>query len=90
MDKDYKVSFERGGEIRSDKHLSAGQKAILDLCLRLALIDNVFKKTSPFILLDDSFSLLDESHMENVKKLLKELASDKQILYFTCHRSRAI
>ena len=74
MDKNYKVYFERGGEMRSDNHLSAGQKAILNLCLRLSLIDNVFGANKPFIVIDDAFSLLDSEHLSNIKKLIKELS----------------
>ena len=88
MDKNYKVYFERGGEMRSDSHLSAGQKAILNLCLRLSLIDNVFGANKPFIVIDDAFSLLDSEHLSNIKKLINELSKEFQILYFTCHESR--
>lgn len=86
---DFKMYFESGGEVRSSEHLSQGQKALVDLCIRLALIDNMYEKESPFILLDDPFASLDDEHVEKAKILLNELAKDKQIIYFTCHSSRA-
>ena len=86
---DFKMHFESGGEVRSSEHLSQGQKVLVDLCIRLALIDNMFEKESPFILLDDPFATLDDEHIKKAKVLLEELAKDKQIIYFTCHSSRA-
>ena len=90
FDKDFKVKFERGGELRSDSHLSAGQKSLCALCLRLALIDNMYKVEKPFIIMDDPFVHLDGEHMERAKVLLKELAKNKQIIYFCCHESRQV
>ncbi len=90
MDKDFKISFERNGQQFSYKHLSFGTLAISNLCLRLALIDNMFKGNVPFIILDDPFIGLDEVHFDNMKKLIKELSCDRQIIYFTCHNSRSI
>ena len=90
FDKDFKVRFERGGELRSDTHLSAGQKSLCALCLRLALIDNMYKGDKPFIIMDDPFVHLDNAHMHRAEVLLKELAKSKQIIYFCCHESRQV
>lgn len=90
FDKDFRVRFERGGELRSDTHLSAGQKSLCALCLRLALIDNMYKGEKPFIIMDDPFVHLDNEHMRRAETLLRELAKNKQIIYFCCHESRKI
>ena len=90
FDKDFKVRFERAGEDRSDAHLSAGQRSLCALCLRLALIDNMYRDEKPFIIMDDPFVHLDNDHMGRAEKLLKELARDRQIIYFCCHKSRKI
>ncbi len=90
MDKDFNVSFERNGELHSEKHFSAGQRAVIDLCLRLAIADNVFKNENPFIILDDPFVALDEEHLSKTKSVLADLAESRQILYFTCHHSRML
>lgn len=90
FDKDFKVKFERGGELRSDSHLSAGQKSLCALCLRLALIDNMYKSEKPFIIMDDPFVHLDGEHLKRAKVLLRELAKAKQIIYFCCHESRQV
>ena len=90
FDKDFKVKFERGGENRSDEHLSAGQKSLCALCLRLALIDNMYRNEPPFIIMDDPFVHLDKNHMDRAEELLKGLARGRQIIYFCCHESRKI
>ena len=90
MDQDFCVKFERGGQTRSDKHLSAGERSLCALCMRLALVDNMYETEKPFIIMDDPFVHLDEKHLKRALELLKTLSQDKQILYFCCHRSRAV
>ena len=90
FDKNFSVRFERGGESRSDAHLSAGQRSLCALCIRLALIDNMYKGDKPFIIMDDPFVHLDGTHMARAEKLLKSLAEDRQIIYFCCHESRHV
>ncbi len=90
MTKDFEVTFERGGESRSERHLSAGERSLCALCLRLALVDNMYETELPFIIMDDPFVHLDEIHMERTKVLLRELAKHKQIIYFCCHDSRRV
>lgn len=90
MDSDYHVKFERGGQQRSDKHLSAGERSLCALCLRLALIDNMYEAEQPFIVMDDPFVHLDKTHMGRTVELINELAKTRQIVYFCCHESRSI
>ena len=90
MDKDFRIMFERNGENREDRHLSAGERAICALCLRLALIDNMYEAEQPFIIMDDPFVHLDEKHLKDTVNLVKTLSKDRQIIYFCCHESREI
>ncbi len=90
MNRDFSLSFSRGGARRRDGHLSAGVRTVCALCLRLALADEMFAgREMPFLLLDDPFVHLDEAHFEKTARLLRELSKDRQIVYFTCHRSRS-
>ncbi|MBR2951373.1 MAG: AAA family ATPase [Clostridia bacterium] len=89
MDKEFCISFERGGELRSDKHLSAGQYAISALCMRLALSEQIYGENLPFLILDDPFVHLDEKHLQKALRTVAALSKKTQILYFTCHASRA-
>ena len=90
MDGDFRITFERGGENRSDKHLGAGQRSICALCFRLALVDNMYKDEQPFIIMDDPFVHLDAEHMDKTLATVKALAEQKQIVYFCCHESRKV
>lgn len=90
MNKDFEISFERGGKLRPDGHLSAGQRSICALCFRLALIKNMYSTQPPFLILDDPFVHLDGVHLEKVKSVIEELSADMQIIYFSCHESRAL
>ncbi len=90
MTKNFELRFERNGMERSEKHLSAGQRSICDLCFRLALIKNMYREQLPFLILDDPFTALDERHMEKVAAVLRAWSQEVQILYFTCHSSRCI
>lgn len=90
MDSDYRIQFERGGEARSDRHLSAGERSLCALCVRLALIDNMYEGEQPFIVMDDPFVHLDKTHLKRVADLMEALTQDRQIIYFCCHESRSM
>ena len=90
MDKDFRIFYERGGENRTEKHLSAGQRSICQLCFRLALMEQMFEDEKPFLIMDDPFTGLDALHMSKAAKLLKELAKGRQVIYFSCHESRRL
>ena len=87
---DFSLTFEQGGAVRSEEHLSAGELTMCSLCLRLALTDNMYREEKPFYVLDDPFAELDEEHMGKVKKLIRELSKSVQIIYFCCHPSRKV
>ena len=82
------VSLERDGESRKLDHFSAGQTDLVMLCMRLSLVDALFKETKPFVILDDPFVNLDDRRTEEALKLLRELSRDRQIVYLTCNSSR--
>ena len=90
MDRDLNLYFESHGERHTEKHLSQGQHAIVALCMRLAISEVIFGEDNCFIILDDPFVALDEKHFKNVADLIKKLAKNRQIVYFTCHNSRNV
>ena len=61
---------------------------MIGISLRLALVDSIFKKEKPFLILDDPFVNLDEEKMKNTLNLIKEISKNFQIIYFVCHNSR--
>lgn len=90
MNADFTITFERGGEQRSDRHLSAGQRSVCALCFRLALLENMYEDEKPFLVLDDPFAGLDKEHFKKTAETLKTLAREFQIIYFCCHESRKV
>jgi DNA repair exonuclease SbcCD ATPase subunit len=82
----FDVRYENG----TKEHLSEGLRACLALCMRLAVIDNMYPDEKPFLILDDPFVNLDATNIESAIKVLRELSNEIQIIYFSCHESRAI
>ena len=87
---DFEVVFERNGVEHTEEHFSDGERNICAFCFRLALIDNMYVDDKPFIILDDPFTSLDQSHMVKMKNMLIDLSKQFQFVYFTCHESRDI
>ena len=71
-------------------YLSAGVFGLVGICKRFALVDLVYAKERPFIILDDPFVNLDDSNLEVAKNLIVKLAERFQIVLLTCHKSRKI
>ena len=82
------VRLERSGESRELGYFSAGQTDLVMLCMRLALVDALFREAKPFVILDDPFINLDDEHTEEALRLLDDLSEDRQIIYLTCNSSR--
>ena len=80
---------ERGESHTADEY-SRGTRDLYSLALRLAMVDALYENESPFIILDDPFTAFDDEKIEKAKTVLKAIAKDKQILYFTCSESRNI
>ena len=91
MNSNLEISIEMSNDYRSDDYLSTGNKAIVALCYRLALIETMYKDSDkPFVLLDDPGVQLDDNHIKKMIQLIKNISSDMQIIYLTCHDSRKI
>ncbi len=88
MDTNFNIDFEEYGKLREINYYSKGYKNIFDLCMRFALIDALYDKEKPFVVLDDPFVNMDESKINNVKCFMQELAKNYQVIYFSCHESR--
>jgi DNA repair exonuclease SbcCD ATPase subunit len=90
MNYDYEIKYDVKGQLRESKDLSDGERTIMMLALRFAVLDSMYKNHDSFIILDDPFESLDSIKLEKVKELIKDLSNDWQIIYFTCHKSRNI
>ena len=90
IDTDFQVQAERMGQARELGYFSAGQTDLIMLCMRLALVDALFKDQETFVILDDPFVNLDDLHTAQALELLQTLSRNRQILYLTCHSSRMV
>lgn len=87
---DANISFtaRQEGQLRLVQQLSAGYQDLIGVCMRLALCDAMYPKEKPMLILDDPFVNLDEEKTARGMELLKNVAQDYQLIYFTCHSSR--
>ena len=83
------VSIVHEGSSKEESYLSQGYRDLASFCSRLALIDIMYEDTKPMIILDDPFTNFDADKIKMVRTLIDELAKEIQIIYFTCHESRA-
>ena len=88
VDGDLQVQAQRLGRTRELAYFSAGQVDLVMACMRLALVDALFRDQEMFVILDDPFVNLDDAHMAQARELLRSLSAHRQILYLTCHTSR--
>ena len=88
IDTDLNLTKTEEGMQRRIADLSLGLREVTDFCLRLALIDAMYEKEKPFVIMDDPFVNFDERNLKDAIKTLKKISENMQILYFTCHESR--
>ena len=89
IDTDLNMSLENYGEQKNVKFYSLGNRDILELCMRLALAKTLFENEAPPIILDDTFSNLDDEKTKKALTLVESLTNEFQIIYLVCHSSRA-
>lgn len=89
IDTDLKITIEENGESKNVAYYSEGYKDLFNIAKRFALIDVLFERDKPFVILDDPFCDFDEEKIANGISLLKKFSEEYQILYFVCHKSRA-
>ena len=88
IDGNIDVLVKEHGLLRESRYLSAGSKDLTGICMRMALVDAMYEKEKPFLILDDPFVNLDAKKTERGLKFLDSVGKEYQILYFTCHESR--
>jgi len=89
MDGNFSVKLRRAGVSRTPEAMSTGWRDMISLCARLSLVDALFEGEAPFLVLDDPLVNLDDEAAARAALILDEAAAHYQILYLTCHSSRA-
>lgn len=88
MDADTKLTVMEQNMPRDIGYLSAGKQDLVGICMRMALVEAMYKDEKPFLLFDDPFVNMDDNNIKGAMKLLDEIAKDYQVIYFTCSASR--
>lgn len=89
IDANINLRIKEKGELRDVHSLSAGYQDLIGVCMRLALVDAMYEEEKPFLILDDPFVNLDQEKVAAGNELLREVAEEYQVIYFTCHESRS-
>ena len=87
INKDFSIKIKTGNNNflpANMNFLSYGTYDGIALSLRLSLFDNLFKKQSSFIILDDCLVNLDPERTEKAIELIKEFKSNHQVIFSTC------
>ena len=73
---------------RESEYLSAGTLDLMYLAVRLAVCELALPEGEPCpLIIDDALVNLDEKRFQQAMELLKKIARDRQILFFTCRQS---
>lgn len=90
MDIDFNIQITEQGFLRQMEYFSSGYRDIVWFCQRLSLADSVFTEEKPPLILDDPFVNLDDSMMQKMRQMLRQIAKNQQIIYLTCQKNRDI
>lgn len=88
LDMNLGIQFQYRGQTKSSTYLSAGYRDLTALAARFALVDVLYHREQPILILDDPLTNLDQEKVKSGLELLKKQGEKRQILYFTCHESR--
>ncbi len=72
------------------EYLSQGYQDIVSICKRFALLEKIYEKEAPILILDDPFVNLDDEKLEIMKKIINNLSKRYQIFYLYCHKKNQI
>lgn len=89
LDANLNISLKEMGALHDIELMSEGYKDLIGLCRRMAMVDSMYKKEKPFLILDDPFVNLDEDRLTGAMKFLDVISENYQVIYFVCHNSRA-
>lgn len=85
IDRSFNVRIREQGQTRDMSAFSRGIREITLLCFRVALSELLYDGDIPFIIIDDAFVNFDEHNFARATRMLKQLSTHAQVVYFTCH-----
>ncbi len=90
MDTSFGITKSEGSVSKPTEAYSLGTQDFFALAARLALVETLYDKELPFVMLDDPFAHFDDKKCATALKVLKRISERNQIIYLTCSKSRAI
>ena len=90
LDANVNLTRKEEGEFHDIQSQSEGYGDAIGISMRFALLDTMYKKEKPVVILDDPFVGMDEKRLEGTRRLMKSVSEKYQIIYMTCHESRAL
>lgn len=87
FDANSRLTIDESGAQRETRFFSAGYRDLLGICMRMALVDVMYKGEKPFIIMDDPFVNLDDNKTEGAMEFLQKISEEYHIIYFTCHNA---
>jgi DNA repair exonuclease SbcCD ATPase subunit len=72
------------------EYLSQGYRDAISICQRFALLDTIYLKEKPFVLLDDPFVNLDEEKRKVLSGIVKDFSKTYQTIYLHCHERNGV
>ena len=89
IDANMNIFRKEAGEYHDVEAQSEGYGDMIGLCIRMALLDVMYEKEGPLVIMDDPFVNLDQEHLEGAQRFLETISKKYQILYLTCHEARS-
>lgn len=86
IDRAFNVQLRENGQTKPMSEFSRGTREITLLCFRIALSELLYDGKIPFVIVDDAFVNFDEDNFVRATDLLKSIAEQGQVIYFTCHK----
>ena len=90
MDTSFGITKSEGSVSKPTEAYSLGTQDFFALAARLALVETLYDKELPFVMLDEPFAHFDDKKCATALKVLKRISEKNQIIYLTCSKSRAI
>lgn len=88
VDADIRVTADEYGRQRPIAAYSSGYRDLIGVCLRMSLVDAMYRDEAPVIIMDDPFANLDDCKVEEARNFIDRVAEKYQVIYFTCSRAR--
>lgn len=88
IDANTHLTIEEEGMQREIHFFSSGYQDMVGICMRMSLVEAMYKDEKPFIIFDDPFINLDMDKTEGALQFLDEVSKEYQVIYFTCNDSR--